>query len=71
MLDLNMTFSKVDFVLAFAISFSDRTLSRFVFGEQDLLKTNANFVLLVESPPYHTPNQTEIATEELCPRSLL
>ena len=49
--NLNMTFSKVDFILAFAISFSDRTLqlqsqSGLVCGEHDLLKTNANFVFV-------------------------
>ena len=46
-----MTFSKVDFILAFAISSSDRTLqlqsqSGLVCGEHDLLKTNANFVFV-------------------------
>ena len=48
---MNMTFSKVDFILAFAISLSDRTfqlrsLSGLVCGEQDLLKTNKNFVFV-------------------------
>ena len=47
-----MTFCAVNFILAFAISFSDRTLQlRFLSGlecgEQDLSKTNANFVFVV------------------------
>ena len=55
---LNMTFSKVDFISAFAISFSDRTLhlrflSGLVCGEQDLWRP------------------TQITTEEFCPKSLL
>ena len=41
---LNTSFNKVDFILAFAICFSDRTLqlrslSGLACGEQDLLKT--------------------------------
>ena len=46
-----MTFCKVDFILAFKISFLDRTLqlrslSGLECGEQNLSKTNANFVFV-------------------------
>ena len=49
--NLKMTFSKVAFILAFAISFSARTfqlqsMSGLVFSEQNCLKTNANFVFV-------------------------
>ena len=44
--NLNMTFNKVDFILAFAIIFSNgtlqlRSMSDLVCGEQDLLKTKS------------------------------